>query len=81
MSDLGAAENFVMDPVEAEQNCTHSLRNMRERTRRQENSEQDMKQTRNASLRSRRQQERVPNSLNEDKPEMTVLDRGERRTA
>ena len=31
MSDLGAAENFIVDPVEAEQNRRHSLRNTRKR--------------------------------------------------
>ena len=44
-SDLGATENFIMDPVEAEQNCRCSLRNMRECARRQENSEQARRQT------------------------------------
>ena len=56
-SDLGAAENFTMDPVEAERNRRRSLRNMRESARRQENSEQARRETRNVSLRSRRQQE------------------------
>jgi len=28
-SDCRAAENFIMDPVEAEQNCKHSFRNTR----------------------------------------------------
>ena len=32
-SDLGAAENVIMDPVEAEQNCRRSLRNNRESAR------------------------------------------------
>jgi len=54
-SDLGAAENFIMDPVEAEQNHKRSLRYPTERLRRQENGEQARRLTRNASLRSRRQ--------------------------
>ena len=55
--DLGAAENFVMDPVEKEQNRRHSLRNTRKSARRQENGEQARRQSRNVSLRSRRHQE------------------------
>ena len=57
VSDLGAAENFIMGPVEAEQNHRRSLRNTRECARRQENGEQARRPTRNASLRSRRLQE------------------------
>jgi len=53
-SYLGAAENFVMDPVEAEQNSRCSLRNTKACVRRRENGEQARRQTRNASLRSRR---------------------------
>jgi len=53
-SDLRAAENFIMDPVEPDQNHGHSLRNTKECVRRQENGKQARRQT---SLRSRRQQE------------------------
>jgi len=56
-SDLEAAESVIMDPVEADQNRRRSLRNKRARVRRPENGEQARRQTRNTSLRSRRQQE------------------------
>ena len=55
-SDLGAAENFIMDPVEAEQ-IVGSLSEIIERAKERENGEQARRQTRNDSLRSRRQQE------------------------
>ena len=38
-SDLGAVEDVIMDPVEAEQNCRRSLRNKRESAK-QENGVQ-----------------------------------------
>ena len=92
--------NFIMDRVQAQQNCTRSLRNTRESARRQENGEQARRQTKNANHRSRRQQESAEqleqwrqarnDSLRSmrqkeyteqmeqgDKPEMTVLDRGD----
>ena len=45
-----------MDPIEAKQNHRHSLRNMREHAEDKKNGEQARRQTRNASLRLRRQE-------------------------
>jgi len=57
-SDLEAAEIFyVIDPFEAEQNRRPSLRNTRAHVKRQVIGEQARRQTRNSSLRSRKQQE------------------------
>ena len=73
-SDLGAAENFIMDPVEAEQNQRRYLRNIRERKKTRER-EQARRLTRNID---RGSSKRAPNRWNNgDKPETTVLDRGD----